>query len=109
MTSVPSARCRSKGFRGRGMPRIWTAPRPVASLRPMHESITACISKISSASSTGTYLTKSSRSFSVRTRLASSSIRKASRTGVHCVADSVADLLPVLDDIGNRLARGERP
>lgn len=29
--------------------------------------------------------------------------------GAHYVIDSVADLLPVLDDIGVRLARGERP
>ena len=29
--------------------------------------------------------------------------------GAHFVVDSVADLLPVLDDIQARLARGERP
>ncbi|RYF62430.1 MAG: phosphonoacetaldehyde hydrolase, partial [Comamonadaceae bacterium] len=29
--------------------------------------------------------------------------------GAHYVIDSIADLLPVLDDIGRRLAGGERP
>jgi phosphonoacetaldehyde hydrolase len=33
----------------------------------------------------------------------------AAGRGAHYVVDSVADLLPVLDDIEARLARGERP
>lgn len=31
------------------------------------------------------------------------------KTGAHYVIDSVADLAPVIDDIHQRLARGERP
>eukprot|EP01037_Dinobryon_pediforme_P035590 gene35590-biopygen20704 len=34
---------------------------------------------------------------------------KLIRAGAHVVIDSVADLLPVLDDFEGRLARGERP
>ena len=35
--------------------------------------------------------------------------QKLAASGAHYVIDSVADLLPVLDDIGARLARGDRP
>ncbi len=31
------------------------------------------------------------------------------RSGAHYVVDSIADLLPIIDDINDRLARGERP
>ena len=31
------------------------------------------------------------------------------RAGAHVVVDSIADLLPVVDSIEGRLARGERP
>lgn len=34
---------------------------------------------------------------------------KLESAGAHYVVDAVADLLPVLDDIAERLARGERP
>lgn len=36
-------------------------------------------------------------------------VGKLKAAGAHYVIDSVADLLPVLDDIADRLARGERP
>jgi phosphonoacetaldehyde hydrolase len=36
-------------------------------------------------------------------------VRELTRTGAHYVIDSVADLLPVIDAIEGRLARGERP
>jgi len=36
-------------------------------------------------------------------------VRALTRTGAHYVIDSVADLLPVIDTIDLRLARGERP
>jgi len=31
------------------------------------------------------------------------------RSGAHYVVDTIADLLPVIDDVDARLARGERP
>jgi phosphonoacetaldehyde hydrolase len=36
-------------------------------------------------------------------------VAELERTGAHYVIDSVADLMPVIDRIEGRLARGERP
>jgi len=44
-----------------------------------------------------------------RTRLIADSARRLRERGAHAVVESVADLLPRLDDIERRLARGERP
>lgn len=42
-------------------------------------------------------------------RLRAGAERRFRSAGAHYVVDSVADLLPCLDDVGSRLARGERP
>lgn len=34
---------------------------------------------------------------------------RQARSGAHCVVDSVADIIPVIDEIEGALARGERP
>jgi phosphonoacetaldehyde hydrolase len=44
----------------------------------------------------------------LRTRLAKA-YRRMHQTGAHYVVDGIGDVLPVLDDIDARLARGERP
>jgi len=41
--------------------------------------------------------------------LRGSARRALTEAGAHYVLDTVADLLPVLDDIAERTARGERP
>jgi phosphonoacetaldehyde hydrolase len=38
-----------------------------------------------------------------------SASRQLTRCGAHYVVDSVAELLPIIDAIEGRLARGERP
>jgi phosphonoacetaldehyde hydrolase len=35
--------------------------------------------------------------------------RRMSQSGAHYVVDGISDVMPVLDDINGRLARGERP
>ena len=42
-------------------------------------------------------------------RLRDAAVHKLAAAGAHYVADAVADVLPILDDIEARLARGERP
>lgn len=42
-------------------------------------------------------------------RLRDAAAQKLTTAGAHYVIDSVADVLPVLDDIDGRLARGEKP
>ncbi len=42
-------------------------------------------------------------------RLRQGAVTRLSQSGAHYVVDSVADLMPCLDDIEARLARGERP
>ncbi len=44
-----------------------------------------------------------------RERRLSRAYERLHRAGAHYVVDSIADLLPCLDDIDRRLARGERP
>lgn len=46
---------------------------------------------------------------SARAELRAKATRKLMRCGAHFVVDSVAELLPVIDEIEGRLARGERP
>ncbi|MBF0107003.1 MAG: phosphonoacetaldehyde hydrolase [Deltaproteobacteria bacterium] len=45
----------------------------------------------------------------VRQRKLARAYTRMYQTGAHYVVDSIADCLPVLHDINNRLARGERP
>lgn len=42
-------------------------------------------------------------------RLREAAVQKLAAAGAHYVVDAVADVLPILDDIEARLARGERP
>jgi phosphonoacetaldehyde hydrolase len=44
-----------------------------------------------------------------RARMRADAVAKLTRAGAHYVIDSVADILPVIDAIEGRLARGERP
>lgn len=44
-----------------------------------------------------------------RARLVAAAEGKLSRAGAHYVCASIADVLPILDEIDGRLARGEKP